>query len=180
MSSTTFESAPYPGKPRILFIGLAESTHTHAWIDLLRNAEFNVRLFALPTRTGFPPDEWPVRTYVSGPVARRFDRARRRSVHGPLGRVPAFQKAYRYGWPAFRHLRTPEDWLVQIIHAWQPDIIHTLGLDPAGLFFHELRRQGRVPGRYRWVLQLRGGSDFDSEPVRPRSTPKTGRGPASL
>ena len=44
----------HPGRPRILFVGLAESTHTHAWIDLLDSAAFNVLVFALPS--GAPPD----------------------------------------------------------------------------------------------------------------------------
>ena len=38
-----FDDDPFPGRPRILFIGLGESTHTRAWIDLLAGAEFNVR-----------------------------------------------------------------------------------------------------------------------------------------
>ena len=58
-----FNSDPFPGRPRILFIGLGENTHTHSWIDLLEGAEFNVRLFSMPT--GSPPDAWSVRTYVT-------------------------------------------------------------------------------------------------------------------
>ena len=55
-SHSVFEKDLYPGRPRILFVGLAESTHTHAWIDLLQAADFDVRLFAVPTPGGFPPD----------------------------------------------------------------------------------------------------------------------------
>src|SRR5919112_182710 len=60
----SFESDAYPGRPKILFLGFAESTHTHAWIDLLEGAQFNVRLFALPSG-GVPPDNWHTRTYVT-------------------------------------------------------------------------------------------------------------------
>jgi glycosyltransferase involved in cell wall biosynthesis len=58
-----FEKDQYPQKPRILFIGLGSSTHTHAWIDLLADSDFNVRLFVLPNG-GVPPDSWKVRTYL--------------------------------------------------------------------------------------------------------------------
>ena len=65
---TRFDDDPFPGARAMLFIGPGESTHTHAWIDLLAGAELNVRLFALPG--GVPPDEWGVRTYVSAPTSR--------------------------------------------------------------------------------------------------------------
>jgi len=58
-----FEIDPYPGKPKILFIGHSQSTHTHSWIDLLAGSEFNIRLFGVPT--GFPPSTWKIRTYVT-------------------------------------------------------------------------------------------------------------------
>ena len=60
-----FEEDPYPGKPKILFVGHPSSSHTISWIDLLRDEEFNVRLFGLPT--GIPPDDWKVKTYLTVP-----------------------------------------------------------------------------------------------------------------
>jgi glycosyltransferase involved in cell wall biosynthesis len=59
----SFEIDPYPGKPRMLFIGLGSSTHTQAWINLLSDSDLNVRLFALPDG-GMPPADWKVRTYL--------------------------------------------------------------------------------------------------------------------
>ena len=61
--NSDFERDQYPQEPRILFIGLGSSTHTHAWIDLLADSALNVRLFALPDG-GVPPDNWNVRTYL--------------------------------------------------------------------------------------------------------------------
>jgi glycosyltransferase involved in cell wall biosynthesis len=155
--SSAFASDPHPGRPRILFVGFGEGTHTHSWIDLLEGSPFNVRLFALPTLT-LPPDDWAVRTYVSGVPSRRLDRARRRSLHPP-GRL---------GW-AVRHLRAAvqgggeavvERWLARVLREWRPDIVHTLGLDPAGLLFLRTRQQHDIGCAPRWVLQLRGGSDL--------------------
>lgn len=57
-----FEKDPYPGKPKILFIGIPYSPHTHSWIDLLGDTKFNVRLFS--ASDGYPPKDWNVRTYL--------------------------------------------------------------------------------------------------------------------
>jgi hypothetical protein len=64
------------------------------------------------------------------------------------------------GWHVLRRLRSPEHWLIEIVNGWRPDIIHTLGIDPAGLFFNAIRRQEVLFQGYQWVLQLRGGSDL--------------------
>ena len=34
-------------KKRILIIALAQSTHTHAWLDLIDRTKFDVRLFGV-------------------------------------------------------------------------------------------------------------------------------------
>lgn len=65
-------------------------------------------------------------------------------------------------WPADRLQPVPaEVWLADIIQTWKPDIVHTLGLDPAGEFYLHVRDQFGLAGSYgKWVLQLRGGSDL--------------------
>lgn len=63
MLMTYFEADPYPGRAKILFIGLGMSTHTHSWIDLLAEARLNIRLFAVPGG-GVPPADWQIRTYL--------------------------------------------------------------------------------------------------------------------
>jgi glycosyltransferase involved in cell wall biosynthesis len=63
VASKEFDIDTYPGKPKILFIGHSQSTHTHSWIDLLTGSEFNVRMFGVPT--GFPPSTWKIRTYLT-------------------------------------------------------------------------------------------------------------------
>ena len=63
---SSFDVDPHPGQPRILFVGAAYSSHTHAWIDLLKGADFNVRLFTVPDG-GCPPSDWLVPTYLTGP-----------------------------------------------------------------------------------------------------------------
>ena len=153
-----FPDDPRPGAPRVLFIGHAESTHTHAWLDLLRDAPLNVRLFALPT--GLPPADWPVRTYVTAPCPLPATSGTRVvlfpvDTHG------------RRGWYAGRRRLFPEATadapqrlLAHVLKAWQPQLVHVLGLDPAGYFLQDTLRHHPDTPRPRWVLQLRGGSDL--------------------
>jgi glycosyltransferase involved in cell wall biosynthesis len=61
-----FENDLFPGRPKILFIGLAESSHTRAWINLLEDTKFNVRLFSTPESI-LPPSEWQIRIYFPEP-----------------------------------------------------------------------------------------------------------------
>lgn len=81
--SHTFESDPYPGRPKILFIGLGGSSHTHSWIDLLFDAKLNVRLFSVPGG-GVPPPGWNVPTYICDPsiqLPRGLDPGHRQSFY---------------------------------------------------------------------------------------------------
>ena len=159
MSVSHFDQDPFPGRPKILFIGHGESTHTHAWIDLLKDEEFNVRLFALPT--GVPPDSWWVRTYStvfgqpptdSATRVGFFNKGRPRRV---LERnVARLRKA------PWRIEDKVLAWLPEIIRSWRPDIIHTLGLEPAGYLVAELRKEHDLASIAKWVAQVRGGPDI--------------------
>jgi len=153
---TRFDDDPYPGRPRILFIGHADSSHSHAWIDLLAGAELNVRLFALPG--GVPPDSWEVRTYVSTPTSARFDGRTRRRLYpaGRLARAP--KRAYARLVSSDRAVE--QRWLAQVVREWKPNIVHTLGLDPAGEFYFDTRRDYGLETVAAWVAQTRGGSDL--------------------
>jgi glycosyltransferase involved in cell wall biosynthesis len=153
---TRFGHDPYPGRPRILFIGHAESTHSHAWIDLLAGAGLNVRVFALPG--GVPPDSWEVRTYVSTPTSQPLDSRTRRRLYpaGRLARAP--KRAYARLMSSDRAVE--QRWLAQVIREWKPNIVHTLGLDPAGEFYFDTRRDYGLENAAAWVAQTRGGSDL--------------------
>lgn len=88
-----FEFDPYPGKPKILFIGQGRSIDTQAWIDLLSGAELNVRLFSIPGG-GLPPSEWKTRAYICSPSSQLpddLDPVTRQSLY-PLPRMIKFHK----------------------------------------------------------------------------------------
>jgi glycosyltransferase involved in cell wall biosynthesis len=153
----SFDIDSHPGKPKILFIGLAESSHTHSWINLLDEAEVNVRLFGLPG--GVPPDNWKVRTYVTGVTRSRLDPKTRARFYGRSRGAQLYKKGFSHLFMGdVRALE--EKWLAQIIKSWRPDIIHTLGLDPAAHFYFRVRQKYKLQGNGKWVLQLRGGSDL--------------------
>lgn len=152
----SFHRDPHPGRPRILFVGLSESSHTHAWIDLLEGAELNVRLFATPSAR--PPDEWPVKTYVTHPAGRDLDPATRcwmypRTRIGRLGRHALDRVHGRDLWNQIGAF------LASVLRDWRPHVIHTLGIE-AGEFYNFARHRYGGLGIGKWVLQLRGGSDM--------------------
>jgi len=47
-----------------------------------------------------------------------------------------------------------------VIREWKPTIVHTLGIDPAGEFYFDTRREFGLDNVGRWLLQTRGGSDL--------------------
>lgn len=154
----TFESDSFPGRPRILFIGLGENTHTHSWIDLLEGARFNVRLFSMPS--GIPPVDWPVRTYITSyenPPLNPETRALLYPANSTV-RFAKRQAARAFGLPNLPTLAGR--WLAKIMREWQPDIVHTLGIVQGGEFFLDVRRKFKLETETTWVLQTRGGSDL--------------------
>jgi glycosyltransferase involved in cell wall biosynthesis len=155
--ANSFSQDPFPGKPKILFIGLAQSTHTHSWIDLLSDSGFNVRLFAMPN--GLPPSDWQVKTYLSGFYAGEQNSIRNYLYSGIAGkpRIIYDKLLKRYG----KLHEVSEKWLSAIIKAWRPDIIHTLGLfdDQGGEFYFNIRKINDLEKLGIWVLQVRGGAD---------------------
>jgi glycosyltransferase involved in cell wall biosynthesis len=156
--SSSFETDAYPNRPRILFIGPSESTHTHAWVDLLEGEPFNVRLYALPG--GMPPDFWRVKTYVTAYHKGALDASTRKRLmdEGRAGRVVDGLTARARG-RAFDSFRYVERWLAETIRRWRPHVVHTFSLE-AGEFYLNVRRAYGVGSETPWVLQARGGADL--------------------
>ncbi|MCM2284782.1 MAG: glycosyltransferase [Desulfobacula sp.] len=180
-----FDCDIFPLRPRILFIGWPESSHTHSWINLLDQEAFNIRLFCLQSQE--PPKDWPIKSYVTAPgINQQKSSIRKHVFPPPLGsfsyRTYLFRQAEARGIiPGFgrigrvftqlidkieraanrRHPTSMESALVQVIDAWQPHVIHTLGIDPASYFFKRTRdtfMSGQCKAR--WVVQARGGPDL--------------------
>ncbi len=145
---------------------------------MLDGAGFDVRLFALPSLA--PPVALAYPIYltdidarprkVTGPRIQAFDprptpgsKASRAFRHiaarapGPSRRL-FVEMADRLGrqWPA-----TLEEALANVFRTWRPDIVHTLGFDPAAYLFLRAARAYGFLGGARWVAQARGGPDLD-------------------
>ena len=165
--TSSFETDPHPDRPRILFIGPGDSTHTHSWIDLLDGAPLNVRLFSMSA--GVPPDEWPTKTYITSyeNLPRKPETRARLYLANRVARFAQRQGRRLLGLP------NPPDmagyWLAQIIRRWQPHVVHTLGIVQSGEFFFEMRQKHKLEGIGKWVLQTRGGSDLALSHLDPES-----------
>ena len=149
---------------RVLFVGLAESSHSISWIELLRGSDLSFRLFALPS--GEPPRGWDVPTYVTMRTQRPGrDPARRhlypsaRALQLPL---KAYERLVRKD-----DLHLAHRWLARIVRQWRPHVVHTFGIDPGSEFFLETLRRAHPGGAWRWVVQVRGGPDLALRRVLP-------------
>jgi hypothetical protein len=161
-----FDQDFHPGSPKILFIGLGNSSHTHSWIDLLTGSDFNVRLFAVPESS--PPNDWKVKTYISGAKIGDNSAYRYYLYSGFIGILRSIY--YRIATklslePKFG----PEALLAEIIRQWQPDIIHTLGMfdKQGGYFYYQVREKYKLQNFGKWILQTRGGSDLSQRRQNP-------------
>jgi hypothetical protein len=127
-------------RTKVLFIALSASTHTHSWVSLLDARSFDVRLFGLPITAG------PASAESMGvPVAKW------RSLGARIGRKvlgDQFLNPYQ------------TSYLTRIVRQWKPDVIHTLGLDPAGYFFLYARSQSPLLKAVPWIATARGGPEL--------------------
>jgi glycosyltransferase involved in cell wall biosynthesis len=153
----------YPGAPRVLFVGTGDSSHEHAWIDLLASAPINARLFA---RHGAPPPSWGIPTYLAGARVLDDGSPSRKRLYSTIRPLRYLQGTWSRAFLGSGH-RLAEDWLASIIRKWRPDVIHTFGLGAAAHFFREVRERHRLAPIGTWVLQTRGGSDFELDRFDP-------------
>jgi glycosyltransferase involved in cell wall biosynthesis len=175
---STFEVDDYPDRPRVLFVGWPESSHTHSWIDLLQSSRINARLFALPSAV--PRPDWRVRTYVTIDTPNALDPAFRKP---PTKLQPAPQPMPRR-WESLRWTPTPtlslppvsvsiERQLADAILHWRPHVVHTLGINSASYLLDRTRQlHPHIIGIGRWVVQVRGGPDLALHKYDPDHRPR--------
>jgi glycosyltransferase involved in cell wall biosynthesis len=164
---------------KVLFVGLAESSHTASWIDLLDGSSIEFALFALPT--GALPASKTIPTYMA-------DRRARRGAHNfnllNLSKRSAFTLSvlclhvalskylrrivkvfYRVVLRRVKHQNgyTEHDSLLKFqlgsfIRTYQPKIVHTLGVFPSADLFLSIADE--FPDII-WVAHVRGGPDLE-------------------
>jgi glycosyltransferase involved in cell wall biosynthesis len=169
---------------RVLFVGLAESSHTAGWINLLENTNIDYALFALPT--GGLPASKTIPTYMSDHRARRGASGFNLLNLKLSQLVPVLFLRYWFGLVrlSFRILKAvarifsinfnmrqypviPEYLLAyqlkSFMRTFDPHIVHTLGLFPSSNLFLEVAQE--FP-KVRWVVQARGGPDLELNVLR--------------
>lgn len=142
---------------KILFVGAAESSHTYAWIELLNNdPRFEARLFGTPGAG--PEEDCPVPAYNTCPYA-NYKRKQDRSIY-PVGIDVIKYAGLSVATGRMHWLESVATWwLKRVVKSWKPDIVHTLGVYPAGTIYAPVHDSLPEKQRPKWVVQMRGGSD---------------------
>lgn len=165
-AKTPFDQDPHPGALRVLFVGWAHSSHTHAWLDLFSNQDFNIRIFGMPDH--LPPSNWRVKVYLpmSSPNQECLSDDLRCVLPVDVG-APGFCHDPLLDaschWPTVQVM----EHLANVIRSWRPHIIHTLGFNPASYFFFDARVRYALEGLGKWVVQARGGPDLELNRLQP-------------
>lgn len=143
-------------KLKILFVCLAQSSHTHSWVELLENQEIDVRVFGInDTQT---PDHFKFPAYSFSQSFPWLKPKKKRNSH--------FIKVKRRLLKLFLYLIRQDvsylehRWLIKVINDWQPDIIHTLGLDPASFTYYNVKLRYHLRESPIWIVTARGGPEF--------------------
>jgi len=155
----------YPGKPRILFIALAQSTHTHAWVRLLTDYEINVRVFGIDKTEA--PDNFEFPTYSFTHKYEKNNKSQNIIINSLRRLIKIFSRIFVKKY-SLRYEDIEGRWLSGIINRWKPDIIHTLGLDPASFAFYRIKNEFLLSNSFKWVVTLRGGPEFALKRLLPR------------
>src|SRR4030042_3955275 len=138
-----------PSRPRILFSAIGNGSHTHSWIDLIQEKDFDIRLFCVDD--GIVPNNIKPFSYS---LTQTFP-----FLH-PKRKVPFCCKSTLVRGISFllkKDANWLEDrWLAKIVRKWQPDIIHTLGLYPASFFYHRVREKYNLAKYGAWIVTARG------------------------
>ncbi len=159
-------------RPKILFVASAQSSHTHSWIDLLKNSNFDVRVFGISGTIA--PADFPFKIISTGishtsSWLPRYSRWRiAKTSRALLDDTLRFKflncMARSFGQSAEWFAESEEELLAHVILSWKPDIIHTFGIESASFLYFRVLNRFRLKGIGAWVVTALGGSDF--EPVR--------------
>lgn len=147
---------------RLLFVCFADSPHAQSWLELTRDTEFEVRVFASPVNYGslYPPRPWTVSTYVL--VRPHIPRIANRVISllpgAPWLLPPVEWLVHRFGLAC--------RWLRWIILTWKPDIVHTLRLNPEAWLTWQALEGIAESRRPRWIVSS-WGSDISIEATSP-------------
>lgn len=126
---------------KILFIALAHSTHTVSWIELFNDSNIDVAVFGINNTYS---DNYKSFFYFNiSTIERIAKKINRRTLK--LNIIENLSEL---------------KYLKKVIKDLKPDIIHTLGFDPAGYEFLKIVDVCRVFHNFTWVHTSRGGPEL--------------------
>ena len=142
----------FPGRPKILFVCLMKSTHTHSWLSLLKDMNINVRAFAVD---GVIPNYFNLSPHLlTDNYLYRF--SGKDFYWNKLGIIMR-GSAILFGKDI---LSLDNLFLARAVRAWKPDIVHTLGLEPASYVFLKAREILGSKQKAKWIVTARGGPEL--------------------
>ena len=142
----------FPGHPKILFVCLMTSTHTHSWLSLLKDMKINVRVYAID---GFMPNYFNLPTHLlKEDYLSRF--ANKDFYWNKFG-IAIRGSAILFG----KDVSFLDNILLpRAIRAWKPDIVHTLGFEPASYVYLKVREILGPKHKAKWIVTARGGPEL--------------------
>lgn len=142
-------------RPRILFVCFADSTHSQAWLDLLKDSEFDVRVFTTQEDFSglYPHQPWSFPTYVLVRPSARHDTGR------VMWLIPAPHALHLPAYFAASRFPLGQRWLRWIVSTWHPEIVHSLSLYPCSWFTWQALQRIPASKRPHWVTSS-WGSDL--------------------
>jgi len=156
-------------KTKILFVAPAQSTHTHSWVDLMTDSNFDARVFGI--RGTIAPAGFPFQVistgnrhtsnWLSSYLRWRIAITSRALLNDKLQFKFLNFMARIFGQSAEWFGECEEELLANAILTWKPDIIHTLGIEFSALLFKRTRKCHNLEHLGVWVISAWGGSDFD-------------------
>lgn len=156
-------------KTKILFVAPAQSTHTHSWVDLLTDSNFDARVFGI--RGTIAPAGFPFQvisagnrrksSWLSSYLRWRIAKTSRALLNDKLRFTFLNFMARIFGQSVEWFGDCEEELLANAISTWKPDIIHTLGIEFSALLFQRTRKCYGLEHAGTWVVSAWGGSDFD-------------------
>ena len=135
--------------------------HT-AWQENVRNLEFSYQNLKRIIRKNTEVASKLVELYRV--IHMRFPKRR----HYPPEPQPDLPALFTLQGPQSK-APTPQEWLADVIKSWQPDIIHTVGLDEGANFYAKARKEFHLEGYGKWVIKIFGGSDLVFKVFDPQS-----------
>lgn len=147
---------------RILFIGEMHSSHALNWIDLLRDHRDEFEILGLhvsllpPPQAAFPIVDAKDLSYFKGRSPVKLWRRRTSFNKADL----IYEPDGIYGLGALERMQFAN--AQRIIRDFAPDIVHSLGIFPASVFYARVTvlSEAIASSHPHWIVQARGGPDL--------------------